>query len=217
MGHFLIIIIFYCNNNFVFFVGDKILINVNFKADESVSEFKKSSKPSKDTKNGNKISVEISSPQSDDYNNAKSDIASPNSDDYSSKNLKKSLTSTTDNLKNVLSEEFKFLPKLLQNKETNCLSASVLNRMSRSPENYLNDSIPTPTQDESQSPLRNCISKQSKISSIKSNSPLETKDDLYDPELPLESPDRNSISSPSKDRLSIDSSSSSKNSLVRLN
>ena len=34
---------------------------------------------------------------------------------------------------------------------------------------------------------------------------METKDDFYDPELPLQSPDRDSIKSPSKDKVIFDS------------
>lgn len=206
------------------FLGDKILINVNFKSEDvqltskrsiEVKKGKESSSSSsggdKPVKNGK--NVEISSPQSSDYNTNKSDITSPNSEDYTtttvagSTDSKKKTLPSAESLQTVLSEEFKFLPKLLPNKESTTLSSSILNQSS--PEDYLNDSIPTPTQDESNSPLRNC--QPNKVDSIKS-SPVEQKDDLYDPELPLESPDHNSITSPPKDKISIGSVSSPKSS-----
>lgn len=196
-----------------FVTGDKIIINVNFKKEDT----QPSKKP--EESNCNKVStakssskaanhnVDISSPQSDSQVKRGNSIASPNdTDEFEGSSSKPKLKSLSgDNLKDALSDEFKFLPRIFQNNEP---SNSVISRDS-SPNLDDDDSfLPTPTQDESHSPILNCLSgkqqtakqmESKKATSKAAPKPIETfKDDFYDPELPLESPDRESLPSPPK-------------------
>lgn len=163
--------------------------------------------------------MDILSPQStDDYTNAhlhsdSNSITSPFSGDDSGRNSNvnssnNSLTnnnnngtpSTSDHLKKVLSEELHFLPRILQS------TGDSVGLSSPTPsDHYLENSfMATPTQDESHSPVNGTTAPSAsgnagsrKVpSSIQSTSPAEAKDDFYDPELPLQSPDRDSIKSP---------------------
>ena len=171
--------------------------------------------------NSNQDNVDILSPQStDDYSNAllQSDnsITSPFSDfgNTSRSNINK-LTSS-DNMKKVFNEEFNFLPRtILQIKDTN--SSSDLGP--QTPDQYLDDSfLPTPTQDESHSPINVAnnaiISRLGKSKSKMTNSIMSTSpnSEFYDPEVPLQSPDRVSIKSPSKDKIVYNSAASPKDS-----
>lgn len=164
--------------------------------------------------------MDILSPQStDDYTNAhlqsdSNSISSPfsgedsgrnsnvNSSNNSLTNNNNNTPSTSDHLKKVLSEELNFLPRIPQS------TADSVGFSSPTPSDhhYLEDSfMPTPTQDESHSPVNitttsvsGNASGRKMASSIQSTSPAEAKDDFYDPELPLQSPDRDtdSIKSP---------------------
>lgn len=232
--------IFWFYNCFSISLGDNIIINVNFKKEEPVSEsvpqvasakitttiervtksesVERKHSAASSANNSHKENVDILSPQStDDYAHAllqsdSNSITSPfsgedsgrnsnvNSSNNSIANNNNNTPSTSDHLKKVLSEELNFLPRILQS------NADSVGFGSHTPsEHYLEDSfMPTPTQDESNSPINGTTASASGTassrklpSSIQSTSPAEAKDDFYDPELPLQSPDRDSIKSPS--------------------
>lgn len=187
--------------------------------------------------NSHKENVDILSPQStDDYGNAhlqsdSNSITSPLSDyDYGRNSNVNSSSSnsvannnggtptTSDHLKKILSEELNFLPRILQS-----TVESVGFGAQTPPDHFLGDSfMPTPTQDESHSPINgtsasdNVGGDRKLASSIHSTSPAgeEGKDDFYDPELPLQSPDRDSIKSPPKEKHAFESVSSGKESSI---
>lgn len=142
----------------------------------------------------------------------------------------KSKTASSD-LKGVFSDEFKFLPKSeTNNTSTVVTTKKVENKMEKISDFDENDIfidddsfLPTPTQDESQSPMLGTDtvtrSKQSSTSVVKSSgsttgvlqssTSIETnfdmaKDsDFYDPELPLQSPDHSK--SPNIEKFSFES------------
>ncbi|KAH9409766.1 PHD and RING finger domain-containing protein 1 [Tyrophagus putrescentiae] len=245
--------------------GDNIIINVNFKKEETSSDIESQAVASKVTtviersssgggnksvsaerkhstassaNNSHKENVDILSPQStDDYGNAhlQSDSNSISSllsgEDFGrNSNAKNSngsnsgsnsvannngALSTSENLQKILTEGLNFLPRILQS------TADSVGFGSQTPsDHFLGDSfMNTPTQDESHSPINGTsasenVGERKPTSSIHStSSPVEEEnDDFYDPELPLQSPDRDSVKSPPKEKHAFESVSSAKES-----
>ncbi|OTF72948.1 hypothetical protein BLA29_007582, partial [Euroglyphus maynei] len=225
---------------------DKIIINVNFKKQED-HKIEECNEPKKDLKLDKSNTIETMSPEhSDDdsllRNLSDDSISSPINFHFDHDKSKLS----SSNLKDVFSGEFKFLSKITSNSEAvNNTKSNVvatknvenrIGKLSDFDENddiFINDDsfLPTPTQDESQSPV--LISKtvtrtkQSSTSTIKSTGGFQsatatkidkTKDsDFYDPELPLQSPDHSDHSkSPTMEKISFESTMKS-SLLVSLN
>ncbi len=204
---------------------------------KSVSAERKHSTASS-ANNSHKENVDILSPQStDDYGNAhlQSDSNSISSllsgEDFGrNSNAKNSngsnsgsnsvannngALSTSENLQKILTEGLNFLPRILQS------TADSVGFGSQTPsDHFLGDSfMNTPTQDESHSPINGTsasenVGERKPTSLIHStSSPVEEEnDDFYDPELPLQSPDRDSVKSPPKEKHAFESVSSAKES-----
>ncbi|KAF7493239.1 hypothetical protein SSS_05280 [Sarcoptes scabiei] len=199
----------------IFAKGDKIMINVNFKKEENIDRNKKSDKTNKDCKKS--LTSCSRKPETIKKERSHSPINHP-----SDKSDVKSIQSPSE-LEDVipakkslkiddldLQGEFKFLPRLAPPTIEKKLKDIARTESSDDEDNFFigssNSFMPTPTQDESQSPilsnsnLKPVLNKSNSPTIVRDKIPLPAtlscedndEDEFYDPELPLLSPDRES-------------------------